>query len=345
MFTSKVETDFTPPGGAVSTQFYEVAGRTVEVESDADWAARFAASFLSGFHLEPGAVRGGRAADLRLSLLTREPPPLPPGLEVFEIPGGVCHSDSRHYFVEVCGSRVAVGAADEREVTVWLGGTPGARRRGSLISVLAYALPAALRRCGLYDLHAAGLAEPASGRGYVFPGVSGSGKTSLAVRLAASGWRYLSDDLLAVSAAGGGVEARALRRPFQISADALAGCRLPRLEEALGAAVPNDPDKRKLDPEILFPGGFARVTLPRLLCFPSVTGARESRLEAVGKAEAMARLVGMCPWSSYDVSAAREHLALLARFVGQCETYTLEAGRDIFDDPAGAARLLSRLAA
>ena len=105
-------------------------------------------------------------------------------------------------------------------------------------------MPAALRRLGLYDLHAAALIEPESGAGFVFPGVSGSGKTSLSIRLAAAGWRYLSDDMLAAAECEGGVEVLPLRQPFQTDDAALAGCPLPRLEEALGVSVPNDPEKR-----------------------------------------------------------------------------------------------------
>ena len=74
---------------------------------------------------------------------------------------------------------------------------------------MAYAMPAALRRIDLYDLHAASLVEPRSGCCFVFPGMSDSGKTSLAIRLASSGWHYLSDDLVVISEGASGIEARA----------------------------------------------------------------------------------------------------------------------------------------
>jgi hypothetical protein len=83
---------------------------------------------------------------------------------------------------------------------------------------------------------------------------------------------------------------------------------------------------------------------PRVLCFPVITGEGESRVESVGQAEAMMRLVGMCPWSSYDLAAARDHLRLLGRLVRQCKLFTLHAGRDIFDSPVRAGRLLAALA-
>lgn len=341
MHTTEVETLQSPTLRPVSKKFYEIAGRLLSFEVDAEWAARFADSYLGLLHLSPATPDADARTDISLSVSTVAPPALPDGLETFAVPGGLCRADSRSYFLEVCGSRIDVAPRETRRVSVWLGADERAQTRNALITVIAYALPAALRRCGLYDLHACGMVEPSTGAGFLFPGPSASGKTSLAVRLAAAGWGFMSDDQLLVSEGAEGVEARGLRRPFQTSADALAGCRLPRLEDALGVRVPNDPDKRMLDPEILFPGQHAPRASARVICFPIVTGERESRMSEAGQADVMARLIKMCPWSSYDLSAAREHLGLLGRLVKQCRAFRLEAGRDIFDDPRAASRLLA----
>lgn len=338
---TEVETA-TPSGlKLVSKKFFKIADRLLSVEADAEWAARFAETFISGLHLTPLNGNISTPENLRIVISTEPAPNLPPGLQQFKVPGGICCTEAQRYFLDIRGSRIAVGAKDERRLAIWFGATQEARRTSALITVMAYALPAALRRCGLYDLHAAGMVEPSDGRGFIFPAASESGKTSLAIRLAASGWGYLSDDLLVVSDGDEGVEMRGLRRPFQTSAAALAGCELSRLDEALGVIVPNDPGKRKLDPKIVFPGRFASSAAPRVLCFPMITSAAQSRLEPLGPAEAMTRLIKMCPWSSYDVSSAREHLAVFSRLVKQCRTYALLAGRDIFDNPAGAGALLA----
>jgi hypothetical protein len=274
--------------------------------------------------------------------MTEPPPPLPNELQRFRVPGGVCHKNHQSYYLDVKGSRVAVGAKDPKQVEVWLGDSAHARKTASLIVVMTYAMAAALRRVGLYDLHAAALIEPESGCGFVFPGPSRSGKTSLTLRLAVSGWHYLSDDTVIISEGEKGVEARGLRRPFQASADSLGGCELPRLEDALGVTIPNDPEKSLLDPEILFRGQFAASAQPGVLCFPVITGESESRLEETTKANAMMRLIVMCPWSNYDAFSAREHLRVLSHLVRQCKTFTLHAGRDIFDEPKSASVLLAR---
>lgn len=238
---------------------------------------------------------------------------------------------------------MAVGAKDSKQIEVWLGDSADARTSASLITVMAYAMPAALRRVGLYDLHAAALIEPESSCCFVFPGTSRSGKTSLSLRLAASGWQYLSDDAVVISEGEDGVEARGLRRPFQTAADSLRGCQLPGIEDALGVTIPNDPENGRLDPEILFPGQFAAFAKPGVLCFPAITGESESRLAEIAKADAMMRLIAMCPWSNYDTSSAREHLRVLNHLVRQCSIYTLHAGRDIFNQQGGASALFSGL--
>lgn len=332
-----------PRVDSVSKRFYEIADRLLSVETDTDWATHLAETFLSGLHLSPSVAHHSATAHLRLKIMTEPPPPLPIEMQRFKVPGGICYKNHQSYYLEVKGSRVAVGEKDSKQVAVWLGYNAHARKRSSLLTVMAYAMPAALRRIGLYDLHAAALMEPASKCCFVFPGTSRSGKTSLSLRLAASGWHYLSDDVVVVSEGKKGVEARGLRRPFQTSSDSLGGCELPRLDAALSVAIPNDPEKRRLDPEILFPGQFAASAKPRVLCFPVITGERESRLAETSKADAMMHLVGMCPWSNYDTSSARDHLRVLGHLVRQCQTYTLHAGRDIFDEQHGASALFSRL--
>lgn len=328
---------------SVSGRFYEIADRLLSVETDAEWTTPFAEVFFSGLHLLPSLGHSTGSPHLLLKIMTEPPPPLPTKLQAFKVPGGVCYKNHQSHYLEVKGSRVAVGPKDSKLVEVWVGESAYARTTGSLITVMAYAVAAALRRVGLYDLHAAALIEPESGCCFVFPGPSRSGKTSLSLRLAASGWHYLSDDVVVISEGEDGVEARGLRRPFLTSSDSLGGCELPRLDPSLAVTIPNDPAKRPLDPKILFPGQFAASAKPGVLCFPVISGESESRLAEVTEAEAMMRLIVMCPWSNFDTSTAREHLRVLSHLVRQCRTCTLHAGRDIFDEQAGASALLSRL--
>jgi hypothetical protein len=346
VFTLDVEAALQSAKSAIPNISYTVAGRRINVEVDAEWASHLVRSFFSGFHLEPVATCDDFQPDLSLIISQDAPPPTrEPALREFEVPGGVCRANDRNYVLDVVGGRVEVAAREESRVSVWLGLAPTTRRSNTLITLMAYAMPAALRRCGLYDLHACGSIEPDSRSTFIFPGGTGSGKTTLAMTLAACGWLYLSDDLLTISEGEQELEARPLRRSFQPDDKTLAAC--PRLLNGASRyrRIPNDPEKRRLDPDEVFPGQIATVARPDILCFPSIVdGAVASRLESISKVEAMSRLISMCPWSRYDLSAAHEHLRLLERLVRQCRTYALEAGRDILDDHARAGQLLSSVA-
>jgi hypothetical protein len=138
----------------------------------------------------------------------------------------------------------------------------------------------------------------------------------------------------------GGIEARALRRLFAVSARTLAGCSLPRLDEALGTPVNSDPSKRRLEPSIVFPGSFAESCTPRVLCFPSVTGEPSSRLEPMPQSDVLTRLIRLCAWTSFDATA-RDYLRFLGRLVRQTKAYKLCAGLDMLEDPTRASALLT----
>jgi hypothetical protein len=272
-----------------------------------------------------------------------DPPPLlPPDCQSFEVPRGHCYTDGAEHFLDIDESRIAVHAASARLVSVWLGATAHARHPVAIINALSYALQAALRRAQLYVLHAAGVVEPRTNTGLVVVGNSNSGKSSLTVRLANAGWRYLSDDMLVLGEeASGKVEAWALRRVFSVSSESLANCRLSELEAALGAPVNSDPSKRRLDPAVAFPEAFVGSCLPRVLLFPTLTGESESRTERITSGEAMARLIRQCPWASYDAGSAREHLHVLGLLAKQSTSYSLHAGRDLIEDSSLAPELLA----
>ncbi|HEX6625979.1 MAG TPA: hypothetical protein VF064_19840, partial [Pyrinomonadaceae bacterium] len=90
----------------------------------------------------------------------------------------------------------------------------------------------------------------------------------------------------------------------------------------------------------IFPAGHVETCAPTALFFPVVTGEAESRVEELSQAEAMARLIKMCPWATYDACAAPSHLGLLARLARQCAAHAVYAGTDVLRDSGLAARLI-----
>lgn len=323
-------------------KLYEIGDRLLAFHFADEVAARAAEDFIGGMYFTPSAARAARFVHCTVKIFYGEPPTLPPAYRSFEVPRGQCYTNGEEHFLDIDGSRIAVYPPSSRLVSVWLGTTAHARHPVAIVNTLSYVIQAALRRGGLYVLHAAGVVEPETGAGLVVVGNSNSGKSSLTIRLASAGWRYLSDDMLVISGeADGACEAWALRRIFSVSAQSLAGCELSGLESALGAPANSDPSKRKLEPGITFPGSFVESCHPRVLLFPTLTGEAASRVEKITPGEAMARLIRQCPWASYDTGTAREHLRVLGMLAKQSDSFALDAGRDLIEDASRAPKLLA----
>ncbi|MDT7604120.1 MAG: hypothetical protein QOF61_2117 [Acidobacteriota bacterium] len=326
---------------AVRTSFYSIASRVLSVETTDEWTTRMVESFLRGFYLLPLTGSISTDADCAVRVFGDEPPPrIPSAFRSFPMQHGVGYTDGEVYHLDVNESRIVVESPATRRVDVWMGKSRVALHPVARVNVMSYLLHFALRRCGLMDLHSAGAVEPGSGAGALFVGDSNSGKSSLTIRLARAGWSYLSDDMLLLHETPEGIRARGLRRLFSVSASALAGCDLPRLDEALGTPVNSDPDKRRLKPWVVFPRGFAESCRPEVIYFPTITGEEESRIVSLKKADVLLRLLKLYPWACFD-AAGRDHLSFLEKLVRQTRGYVLRAGRDILADATLAPRLLA----
>lgn len=318
--------------------FYEIAGRVLSIRTFDEWSARWAERFIAGWHLTPVA---GHAGEVGCTLEVRRgaPPAIPFGWPRFEVPYGYCYTNQVSSCLAVDGSVVIVHPSTTRLIEIRV--NDARAERPSLARLFFHGMQMALRRCGLYELHAAGVAQPESGAGALIIGASGSGKSTLTVRLALSGWQYISDDFILLYESAGGAEARGLRRVFALTEATVATCDLPRIDEATRPTSEFDPCKRRLDPQVMFPAGFTESCLPKALFFPMVTAQATSHVIGLTQYEAMAQLIRVCPWACYDTPVAREHLHVLSRLARQCVSYLLKSGRDIFERPDFASELLA----
>jgi hypothetical protein len=321
-------------------KFLTIAGKAIGIESLDSLAARTFDDFLKDFGLAAFPACPEQKLDCTIEISTNSPPALPGGLRSFDVPGGLCYTDGLQYFLDLERGRIEI-APSERRVTAWFtGNTPEYK---SLIpyTFLSSTFVAALRRSSLYVLHAAGVVEPASGAGVILMGVSGSGKSSLAIRLVRSGWRYLSDDSIVLSDSEGQVKMHPLRRFFALSDSALEHCRLPVNEGYLERLPLHGTSKRSLDLQSIFPRTFTESCAPKVICFPRITYQRSSHVERLEPSQAMSFLIRHCPWSGYDNVAAPHFLQTLSRLTSQASSYILHAGHDLLDDPDQAAVLLA----
>jgi hypothetical protein len=302
--------------------FYSVAGRLLFIESINLELRNLIVDLFRGWQLTPVSLPD-RSPDIQISFSCGEElsQRIPRSLDSFEIAeGGKCYTNGTELYLEL-GSAV-VHLESGHSVSVEVSFTELPRLRDPLLARAAsFAVCAALRRYGLFDLHSAGVIEPESGRAVLIIGPSGSGKSTLALQLVQAGWSYLSDDELLLSLTDGAVEARGFRSFFAISE---AGAPFKHCFQPLGSQ----------QVEQAFPG---------FLLFISLSGDPQSQLTGLTQAETMMRLITGCPWATYDRSIASANLELLSALARQANSFALAAGRDLLEPGFAASFFTSAL--
>jgi hypothetical protein len=228
---------------------------------------------------------------------------------------------------------------------------------GSTGTVLQIALMLALRRAGLFHLHAAALVLR-SGVPVLVVGGSGAGKTTTTLALLEAGAAYLGDDALYVTAGGspgddggrapkppGGVDVIAFPREFHLGPATLAT--FPRLAPLAGPPAGHG-DKRPLDPARAYPGRlrlFFSLPAPGALAlFPSVTAAEGTALVPLARADAFGHLLASSGALVVPGIAGRdENLAVLAALLRAVQCHALCLGADALAAPTAVADRIAGL--
>jgi hypothetical protein len=277
---------------------------------------------FAGWQLTPVSLPD-KSPDIRISFFHGDQQPdIPDNLNQFEIArGGQCFTGSGELYLELQGSLVHLREIQPVAVDVWIAELPGSNDP-LLATVTSFAVCAALRRFGIFDLHSAGVVEPGSEKGVLIVGPSGSGKSTVALQLALAGWPYLSDDELLLSLVDGVVEARGFRSFFAVTN---------------GAQL-----KHCFEPDITLGLKRASQALPGLVLLVSLNGESRSEVRKLTQAESMMRLIRACPWATYDTSIAAANLEVLSVLARQAVAFELFAGRDLLQ-PGYAAKLLAEL--
>jgi hypothetical protein len=325
----------------VFASFYAVAGRFVCVKTSDSEINELMMRYFAGWHVAPISA-DDVTADVTIAIHTSDDQPRPPAnLAPFEVAeGGLCRTDGRIYFFENRGSTIVTG--HPRKVEVWIGNTAASRERAVLARLIFNAAMVAMRRCGLYELHAAGVVSP-SGEGILIIGPSGSGKSNLAAQLASAGWQYLSDDTVLLYSRNGVVHAHALRRMFALTDEVFSAAGLTESDSIKVTVVPFDPLKKRFEPAPVFPGRFALSCKATRVLFSRIENDAASRIQLLNRSETMARLIRMCPWACYDKTTAEAHLEVLGGLARQADGFELRAGADLLNTEQASEFLLSQL--
>lgn len=304
-------------------QAFTVAGRLLFTESFNLQLRRLIERLFAGWQLTPVPLTDN-PPDIRINFFCGDrQPDIPDNLNQFEVAGGgQGYTGTGELYLALRGSLVHLKETKPLVVDVWFAELPGPDDPLPA-TASSFAVCAALRRFGLFDIHSAGVVEPEGEKGVMIVGPSGSGKSTLALQLALSGWAYLSDDELLLSLTGGLVEARGFRTFFAVKQE---NARL----------------KHCFEPDVSL--GLKRTSQasPRIVLFVSINGGAKSEIRKLTQAEGMMRLIRACPWATYDTSIASANLKVLSALARQAVAFELFAGRDLLQ-PGYAAELLSEL--
>src|SRR5690242_20651559 len=290
-----------------SQSFYAVAGRLVFVQCfERDLAARIERLF-AGWQLTP-VSSCDLNPDIEISFSSAGSlPAIPRGLTEFEVAaGGRCYVDTDELYLQFDNSLLLLEHQNPVRVSVFTRGANDVE----LGRVTSFAVCAALRRVGLFELHAAGVVAPDTRDGVLIVGASGSGKSTLTLELVKSGWGYLSDDELLLNVAGEEVEARGFRSFFALA-------------PASAATVGPTRFKTSFEPASMFAAPAVTSVAPRFVLFTSISGLQETRVFALDQKETMARLIRACPWATYDTAVAGPYLQLLSHLARQSQSFDL----------------------
>jgi hypothetical protein len=320
---------------------YAIAGRLIYVVSPDEHSQTLFRRYFSGWHAQ--SVSNSIDSQPHAAIFVRRgiPPQAPQHVPSFEVAdGGLCHADKTTYYFRNHSS-VVVAGGHSPHVDVWFGEHEPVRERQAIARLIFNAAMTAMRRCGLYQLHGAGLIAP-DGAGMIISGPSGSGKSTFATQLASVGWQYLSDDSLLLGASERGIQAHALRRVFALTESGVTTARGFDVQLPPTNVESFDPLKQRFEPAEVFPDRFAIQCLPKKLFFSRITHEAATRNRTLSPAETMAQLLRMCPWAAYDKAVAEPHLRVLEKLARQATGFELLAGKDLLGDPDLTADYLLR---
>ena len=309
--------------------YYTVAGRFLLLDIRDQRLAKLIASLFERWLLTPVSFPP-QHLDVNLTFYSSEiVPPIPADLEYFEVTGiGHCHADGKSCYLDLNNSLLVIHPGDTVNMSVWIKRCPDFVD-AALTQAISFALCAALRRCGVFELHSAGVVSPDARTGVLIVGPSGSGKSTLTLQLMASGWGYLSDDMVFLSRAGDGVEARGFRRFFAVTENTTLPSGVGLLRTTASPPANTQNAKKWFDPLSFFPSAHVQNAVPQTLFFTTTDGEAQTRISELSQAETMKRLIAFWPWATYDKAIAAENLDVFSRLARQTRSFDLLAGADL----------------
>lgn len=163
-----------------------------------------------------------------------------------------------------------------------------------------------------------------NGRTFIFPGMPGSGKSTLCAALVCRGWRLFSDEMALVSIEDGLLAP--VPRPISLKNQSI-----PLIkgfsEQAVFGQIVADTAKGTVG-HMKVPAASIKLSekqaAPTFLIFPKYKPDADTKLTSISKGQAMVRVAADC--FNYNVLGARG-FNCLGDLINQCECYEFEYSR------------------
>lgn len=170
-----------------------------------------------------------------------------------------------------------------------------------------------------------------AGRGILFPGKGGSGKSTAALCCALAGFDYVGDDCVGLECRSDGqVRAHGVYGSTTLEPDHLA--RFSTLAPHAIAGTLAHEDKHVVLLDALWPKALSRVLTLSAIAIPWIVPGRGSRLATVSRAEAL-RALAPTTMLFFPGGGAKQ-LEFLAAVIAKVPCYRLEMGDDLARIPA-----------
>jgi len=286
-------------------------------------------------YLAPGLAHLG-PEPARLAVHTvpiKDLPRIPPGTPTRPARGRYRVARLGNHFVySADGQGVLRLDAAATTASIWTTSDDSAEA-GVVSGLVSIALLELASHRGFFGLHAAAVTR--DGVGYLLPGASGSGKSSLCLTMVRDGFRYLTDDFVLLTGGLDNLRCVPFFRTFNL--DVAWAERFPEL--SFIQDLPPVHGKRMVDPELCYPGSRTDSFCPTYLLFPTIVARPESTVRRITRHDAFCRLLPQSRLSA-DARTAETNVRTLGTLARESIAFELLHGGDFLGAPAGTLRRL-----
>jgi len=196
-------------------------------------------------------------------------------------------------------------------------------------TLLMFVLDKLLEARGCFRIHCSAVEK--DGKGILFPGFSGAGKTTACIALIRQGYGFLGDDRPFLRyGRNGGMEILSFPDYIDVTNETID--LFPELKEEDLLKENRHLRKKSFYADDLYPGSIKTSCAPRAILYPEISGGKESYLEELSKSETLKSLL---PHSMlvFDKDIAKRHFDILFDLVKAADCYKLKFGSNIDNLP------------